>query len=124
MRGEERTMSDQQPPSSHNKGDITISGGTFSGDILSFGHGNQNINIVKSAYEDSKPTIDMDALKQMLLELHKSLESAPLPDDTRVDAQVAASQARKAAGQQDVKTEALVGHIKEVGDTLQQAGVT
>jgi hypothetical protein len=70
-------MSDQHPPSSRNRGDIRISGGTFSGDVVSFGHGS-HISIVKSVYEDGKPTIDMDGLKQMLLELHKSLEGAPL----------------------------------------------
>ncbi len=120
-------MSDQQQPASRNKGDFTISGGTFNsgGGILSFGHGNQNINIVKSASEDGKPTIDVETLKQTLLDLHKSLESAPLSEDAKTDAQVAAKQARKAVeGQQDINTEALVGHIKEIGDTLQSAGTT
>lgn len=115
-------MSDQQPPSSRNKGDIHI-GGSVTGGDFALGHGNV-VHVVKSAYENGKPTIDVDDLKKTLLELHKSLESAPLPDDAKVDAQVAASQARKAADQQDMKTETLVGHIKEVGDTLQTAGVT
>ena len=115
-------MSNQQPPSSRNKGDIHI-GGSVTGGDFTIGHGNV-VHIVKSAYEDGKPTINVDDLKKTLLELHKSLEAAALPDDAKVDAQVAASQARKAVDQQDGKTEELVNHIKEAGDALQSAGAT
>jgi hypothetical protein len=116
-------MNNQQPPSGGNQNTINVSGGSFSADNVVQGSGNVTYNN-KSVYEDGKPTIDVNALKQTLLELHKSLESAPISDDAKVDAQVAASQARKAVDQQDVKTETLVGHIKDVGDTLQSAGVT
>jgi len=111
-------MSDQQP-SSHNKGNITLTG-NIKGDVV-IGHGS-NISIIKSVYENGKPSIDINALKESLLELHKSLESAPVSEDVIFDAQLAAKQARKEAGQDDVKTETLVGHIKEIGDTLQSAG--
>ncbi len=116
-------MSDQQSPSGGHQNIVNISGGSSSIDNLVQGSGNVTYN-TKSIYEDGKPTIEVDELKKTLLELHKSLESAPLPEDTKVDAQVAASQARKAADRQDVKADELVGHIKEVGDTLQAAGVT
>ncbi|HLW00032.1 MAG TPA: hypothetical protein VKT82_15290 [Ktedonobacterales bacterium] len=116
-------MSTQQPPSGGNQNTINVSGGSFNADNVVQGSGNITYNN-KSVYENGKPTIDVDELKKTLLELHKSLEAAALPEDAKIDAQVAASQARKAVDQQDVKTEALVGHIKEAGDALQSAGAT
>jgi hypothetical protein len=113
-------MSDQQPPSGGNQNTINVSGGSFTSDNVVQGSGNITIN--KPVYENGKPTIDVDELKKTLLELHKSLESTALPDDAKVDAQVATSQARKAVDQQDVKTEVLVNHIKEAGDAIQSAG--
>jgi hypothetical protein len=116
-------MGDQQPPSGGNQNTFNFSGGSFKADIMNFGSGNIAYNY-KTVYADGKPTIDVDALKKTLLELHKSLESAPLPEEARIDAQLAAGQARKVVDRPDAQTETLIGHIKEVGDTLQSAGVT
>jgi hypothetical protein len=116
-------MSNQQPPSGGNQNTINVSGGKLTADNIVQGSGNITYNN-KSVYEDGKPTIDVSELKKTLLELHKNLEGLALPDDARADAQIAAGQARKSVDQQNVQTEDLVGHIKEVGDTIQKAGAT
>jgi hypothetical protein len=68
--------------------------------------------------------IDPETLRATLKELRTALGQADLPDDTLIDVQTAAGNAlRQGVKDGEVQPDALMYHVKEIGETLKQANV-
>lgn len=112
---------DQQFPVG-NQGKIEISG-HVSGQNLSFGHSSQ-VQVTQTITQNGQPTIDLEALKNSLLELYSQLQNAGLPLESQMETQAAIVQAKKNAEEKEPQSEALARNIKQIGETLQNANVT
>lgn len=116
-------MGDEQQPRIVHTENINISG-TVHGENMNFGHSSNITQGARTINQAAQPAVDLEALKKSLMELYTHLQSAGLPPEAQMEAQMATYQSKKLLEEKEPQGDALAANIKKIGESLQSANVT
>ena len=116
-------MGDQQQQPGD--GDLIFNGTINQGQGFSIGQGSSvHMTVAGNLSQVAGPSVDLEALKDSLIELYQLLGEANLPVENKMRLQTLTGQTVELTEQKQPDASALTTHIKRLGETFQRAGET